>query len=250
MTRIITHNEFKRVWYSPIAWILFSVALFVLGLLLLILLNNFYSEIQAKLVSLERAPGLTDLVIAPYLFWVAVVGVLIVPLFAVRSCTEERQQGANILLSSAPISNIQIVLGKFFALALLAFIFTIVCSLFALILGYFTPIDYGKIAAACLGVFLFISSFSAAALFIANLTRTPIIATAAILGMLLLFVMLYMSGSAASSSSELFLYLSNFPHLVDLLTGSIDTTHIAYFFLSIILFLWLSVRNLNRRRSL
>lgn len=250
MTQIIIRNEFMRVWYSPIAWVLFSIALFVLGLLLLVLLNNFYSEIQAKLVGLQRAPGLTDLVIAPYLFWVAMVGVLIVPLFAVRSCTEERYRGADLLLSSAPISNTKIILGKYFALVLLAFIFTLVCSLYALVLGYFTPLDYSKIAAACLGVFLFISSFCAAALFIANLTRIPIIATAGILGMLLLFVMLYLSGSATGSSSELFLYLSNLPHLTDLLSGSIDTTHIAYFILFIILFLCLCVRNLNRRRSL
>ena len=245
MISIITKNEFKRVWYTPIAWILFALALFVLGLLLLILLNNFYSEIQAKLVGLEQAPGLTDLVIAPYMFWVAVVGVLVVPLFAVRSSTEELYFGTNLLLSSAPVSATQIVLGKYFALVLLAFIYTFICSGFALILGYFTPIDYGKTAAACLATFLFISSFNAAALFIANLTRVPIIATAAIIGLLLVMVMLYMSGSATASSSELFLYLSNIPHLAGLITGSIDTTHVAYFVLFAILFLMLCIRRLK-----
>ena len=181
MSWVIIQNELKRVWHSPIAWVLFALALFVLGLLLLFLLSNFYSEIQGKLAGLERAPGLTDLVIAPYLFWVAIVGALIIPLFAVRSCTEERQQGASLLLTSAPLSIVQIVLAKFFALALLVVCFIIVCGSYALVLGYFTPIDYGKIAAACVGIFLFLSSLCAAALFIANLTRTPIIATTAIL---------------------------------------------------------------------
>jgi len=245
MISIITKNEFKRVWYTPVAWVLFAVVLFVLGLLLLILLNNFYSEVQSKLVRLKHAPGLTDLVIAPYMFWVAVVGVLVVPLFAVRGSTEERYFGANLLLSSAPVSATQIVLGKYFALVLLTFIYTVICSSFALILGYFTPIDYGKVAATCLAVFLFISSFNAAALFIANLTRVPIIATAAIIGLLLFMVMLYMSGSATASSSELFLYLSNLPHLASLITGSIDTTHVAYFILFAILFLTLCIRKLK-----
>ena len=134
MTWAITQNELKRIWFSPIAWVLFAVALFILGLLLLILLNNFYSEVQAKLVGLTRAPGLTDLVIAPYMFWVAVVGFLLVPLFAVRSSTEERYFGSNLLLSSAPVSATQIVLGKYFALVLLALIFTIICSTYASIL--------------------------------------------------------------------------------------------------------------------
>ncbi len=244
----ITQNELKRIWVSPIAWILFSVALLVLGLLLLILLNNFYSELQAQLVGLERAPGLTDLVIAPYMFWVGVVGILLVPLFAVRSNTEERQSGSHVLLNSAPVSATQVVLGKYFALAFSAFIFTLICSSYALLLGYFTAIDYGKTAAAVLAVFLFISSFCAAALFIASLTRVPIIATAAILGLLLLFVMLYMSGSASASSSELFLYLSNFPHLTNLLTGSIDTQHLAYFLLTMVLFLILCIRKLSHER--
>ena len=213
--------------------------------MLLILLNNFYSELQTKLTGLEQAPGLTDLVIAPYMFWVAAVGILIVPLFAVRSSTEERYLGSSMLLSSAPVSATQIVLGKYLALVLLAFIFTLICSSFALVLGYFTPIDYGKTAAACLAVFLFISSFNAAALFIANLTRVPIIATAAIIGLVLIMVMLHMSGSATASSSELFLYLSNIPHLTNLLTGSVDTKHIAYFILFTILFLTLCIRRLK-----
>ncbi len=238
------------MWYTPIAWVLFAVALFILGLLLLILLNNFYNDVQAKLAGLEQAPGLTDLVIAPYMFWVAIVGILLVPLFAVRCATEERHFGSNLLLSSAPISATQIVLGKYIALLWLTLIYILISSSFALILGYFTPIDYGKIGAACLAAFLFIGSFNAAALFIANLTRVPIIATAGIIGFLLLMVMLHLSGSAAASSSELFLYLSNIPHLASLLSGSIDTTHIAYFLLFTVLFLTLCVRRLALSRSL
>ena len=245
MTWVITQNELKRVWFTPIAWILFAVALFVLGLLLLILLNNFYIEVQPKLVGLERAPGLTDLVIAPYMFWTAIVGMLLVPLFAVRSSTEERYFGSHLLLSSAPVSATQIVLGKYFALAVLALIFTIICSTYALILGYFTPIDFGKTAATCLAVFLFISSFCAAALFLAYLTRTPIIALAAIIGAQLILVMLYLSGSATASSSELFLYLSNFSHLTNLLTGLVDTRHVAYFILFTSLFLILCIRRVR-----
>ena len=241
----IIRNEFKRVWYTPIAWVLFAIALFVLGLLLLILLNNFYSEVQSKLIGLKQAPGLTDLVIAPYIFWVAIVGILIVPLFSVRSSTEERYLGTNLLLSSAPVNVTQIVLGKYFTLVFLALVYTLVCSSFALILEYFTPIDYGKTTAACLGAFLFISSFNAAALFIANLTRVPIIATVAIIGLLLIMVMLYMSGSATASSSHLFLYLSNLHHLVNLISGSVDTSHIAYFVLFTILFLTLCIRRLK-----
>ena len=250
MSFVIIQNELKRVWYSPIAWVLFGLALFVLGLLLLFLLSNFYSEIQAKLAGLEQAPGLTDLVIAPYMFWVAIVGALIIPLFAVRSCTEERQQGANLLLTSAPVSVVQIVLAKFLALSALALIFITVCSSYALVLGYFTPIDYGKIAAAGIGIFLFLASLCAAALFIANLTRTPIIATTAILALLLGLFLLYMSGAATASSSELFLYLSSYTHLFSSLSGSLDTTHISYFILFTILFLGLTIWNLVYRRSL
>ena len=246
----ITKNNLKRVLLTPIAWILYSMALFILGLLLLILLNNFYTEIQEKLVHLERPPGLTDLVIAPYLFWVAILGIILVPLFAVRSSTEERANGANMLISSAPVSSSQIVLGKYFALLLLALIFTLISSSFALMLGYFTKIDYGKIAIACLGVFLFIASYNAAALFIANLTRIPLIATAMNYALLLMFLMLYMSGSASASSSELFLYLSNLPHMTELLKGSIDTASVAYFLLFTILFIGLNIWQLNHRRTI
>ncbi len=244
----IVKNEFKRIWHSYIAWIFFAISLFLLGLLLLIFLNNFYTETQDKLVNLHRAPGLTDLVITPYLFWTAIIGVFIVPLFAVRSCTEERQQGANLLLSSAPLSTLQIVLGKYFALVLLTFVYTLMCSSYAFVLGYFTQIDYGKIAALLLAVFLYIASFSAAALFLANLTRTPIIASAAIIGLLLLSAMLYFSGSATASSSELFLYLANFSHLIQMLSGTVDTKNLAYFIIFTFLFICLTYLTLKYRK--
>ena len=249
MTWTITQNELKRIWFSPIAWVLFALALLILGLLLLVLLNNFYTEVQDKLIGLKQAPGLTDLVIAPYMFWVAVVGIILVPLFAVRSSTEERQFGSDVLLNSAPLSVTQIVVGKYLALTLLALLFTMVCSSYALILGYFTVIDYGKTLAGMFAIFLSISSFNAAALFIANLTRTPIIATAGILGALLIMVMLYLSGSATASSSELFLYLANFSHLTYLIGGSIDTAHVAYFILFAILFLVLCIRHLQLKKK-
>ncbi len=250
MIWIVAKNELRRVFYSPFAWIVFSIALFILGLLLLILLNNFYTEIQAKLVALKRPPGLTDIVITPYLFWVALVGILIIPLFAVRSVTEERNRGANLLLSSAPISITHIVLGKYVALSIVTLLFTSIGACYALLLGFYTSIDYGKTIVACLGVFLFINSFNAAALYIANLTRTPVLASAGIIGFLLILGMLHMSGSATASSSELFLYLANFPHFADLLTGSINTVHVTYFILFALFFLILCVRTIKQRHAL
>jgi len=245
MIAAITKNELRRICLTSIAWVLFAVALFILGLLLLYLLSNFYSELQSKLVGLDQAPGLTDLVIAPYMFWVAIVGVLLIPLFAVRSFTEERYHGTHLLLSSAPISAMQIVLGKYFALLLLTLVYVFICSTYVLILAYFTPIDFGKTFAGGVAAFLFIASFCAAALYIANLTRVPIVATAGILGLLLIMIMLYMSGSATASSSELFLYLSNLPHLAEIIAGSLDTSHLSYFVLFAVLFLLLCIRRLS-----
>ena len=62
-------NELRRIWLQPLVWVVLGLTFLVIALLFLVFLNNFYAEIQVEFAGLENAPGVTDSVIYPMLFW-------------------------------------------------------------------------------------------------------------------------------------------------------------------------------------
>ncbi len=111
----IAGRELRSLFFSPLAWILIGVMQFILAWLFLIQLEEFL-KIQPQLATLESAPGVTDLVVAPLLESAAVILMLLTPLLSMRLISEEFRSGTIDLLLSAPISMLRILLGKYLAL--------------------------------------------------------------------------------------------------------------------------------------
>src|SRR3546814_20038973 len=107
------------------------------------------------------------------------------PLMTMRLFAEERKTGAITLLFSAPVSLTEIVLGKF--LGVLGFIAVVIVlmALMPLSLAWSTNMDWGRVAAGLLGLFLLMMSFGAVGLFVSSCTREPTIAAVGSFGLLL-----------------------------------------------------------------
>jgi ABC-2 type transport system permease protein len=248
MILTIARTELRRMFYSPLAWAILAVVLFILGLLFLILVDNYMNIVQPQLMGVPGAPGVTDMVLAPVIFWAGVVMLGVSPLLTMRAFSEERSQGSLILLTSAPLSITEIVLGKYLALLLFTLVLLGLLALMPLSLITGTQLDWGKIAASLLGLFLLLASFTAAGLYISSQTRTPLIAAVTSFGLLLFLVVLYMSGSAESTASELFIYLSHFGHFLSFLQGIFDSSDVVYYLLFSAAFLILTIRRLDNER--
>ncbi|HEX2237385.1 MAG TPA: ABC transporter permease subunit [Gammaproteobacteria bacterium] len=248
MILTIAKAELRRMFYSPLAWATLAVVLFILGLLFLILVDNYLTTIQAQLVGIPGAPGVTDIVLAPVMLWAGVIMLTVSPLQTMRAFSEERQQGSLTLLTSAPLSTTELVLGKYLALLVFILVLLGLLALIPLSLAGATQLDWGKIMASLLGLFLLLASFSAAGLFISSQTKTPLIAAMSSFGLLMFLVVLYMSGSAESTASDLFIYLSHFGHLLPFLQGLFDSSDLIYYLLFSAVFLILTIRRLDNER--
>jgi ABC-2 type transport system permease protein len=248
MILIIAKAELRRMFYSPLAWVTLAVVLFILGLLFLILVDNYLTTIQAQLVGIPGAPGVTDIVLAPVMLWAGVIMLTVSPLQTMRAFSEERQQGSLTLLTSAPLSTTELVLGKYLALLVFILVLLGLLALIPLSLTGATQLDWGKIMASLLGLFLLLASFSAAGLYISSQTKTPLIAAMSSFGLLMFLVVLYMSGSAESTASDLFIYLSHFGHLLSFLQGLFDSSDLIYYLLFSAAFLILTIRQLDNER--
>jgi len=170
------------------------------------------------------------------------------PVLTMRSFAEERRNKTLPLLISSPLSFTQIVLGKYLALILLISLIVVMVSLMPLSLSIGTELDYGRVATCALGLFLLLSSFAAAGLYISSLTAQPIIAAVASFGFLMLLVILYISGTSSTNASELFIYLSHISHVFTFTDGILNSSDIAYYLIFILLFLALSVQRLEKTR--
>ncbi|PID50139.1 MAG: ABC transporter permease [Proteobacteria bacterium] len=248
MVVLIAKTEFKRLFTSPMAWSLLALVQFILAWIFLLSLNEYLTQVQPRMAGRENAPGLTDLVVSALYLWSGILMLAVIPVLSMRLFAEERMKQTLILLKTAPVSISQIVLGKYLGLLLLIIVTILMLSLMPLSLSLGTTLDWGKLLAAVLGLFLLLASFAAAGLFLSSLTRQPVIAAVTSFGLLIFLAILYLSGSSKGSSSELFTYLSHFGHFLSFLEGNFDSSDLVYYLLFISTFLLLTMRKLDNDR--
>lgn len=244
----IAFTELRRLFNSPLAWAVLAVSQFILALVFLIFLDSYMTQVQPMTATLENAPGVTDIVIAPLYLWAGVIMLVVMPIMTMRQFAEERVNRTLTLLFSAPISMTQIVLGKYLSMLFFILIIVAMISLMPLSLTFATDLDWGKLCANILGLILLLASFAAAGLFISAISPQPIMAAISSFGLLLFLVILYLSGTSPSSSSEVFIYLSHFGHFLSFTEGLFDSSDLFYYLLFIGAFLFLTIRKLDNDR--
>ncbi|WP_028007141.1 ABC transporter permease [Solimonas flava] len=241
----IARTEWRRIFLSPLAWAVLAVVQFITGFVFINLIAQ-YAAASADGSDL----GVSDVVAGSLYGFATVLLLLIIPLMTMRLFAEERKTGSITLLFSAPVSLTEIVLGKF--LGVLGFIAVVVVlmALMPLSLAWSTDMDWGRVAAGLVGLFLLMMAFAAAGLFVSSLTREPTIAAVASFGLLLV---IWLSNILAYNDSvpfkEVFSYLSLIDHFESLRRGVFATADVVYYFLFSALFLWLTVLRLDIERN-
>ena len=246
----IAISEFKRLFNTPLAWSVLAILQFVLALLFLMFMEEFIAVVQPATATSANPPGVTGIVVAPIYLWAGIIMLAVMPIMTMRLFAEERMNKTLTLLLTSPLSSTQIVLGKFFGIVLFIILIVAMLSLMPLVLMAGTTLDWGVVLTSSLGLFLVLSSFASAGLFLSSLTSQPIIAAVSTFGLLFFLVVLYLSGNSQGNSSEVFIYLSHFSHFLPFLEGVVDTSDLLYYALFIVGFLVLTIRKLDNDRLL
>lgn len=243
----IALRELRSLFLSPLAWVILAVLQILLAWKFLGFIEIFFS-LQADLVNIKNAPGVTDLVVAPLFDFSKILLLIISPLITMRLLSEEKQNGSLKLLLSSPVSMSEIVLGKYLG-ALLFFVIVIaVISLMPLSLIFATQLDMGKFASGMLGQLLNVSAFIALGLYMSSLSKQPVTAAAATFGLLILFWIINLAGTSGNSETSFFNYLSMTHHSTQMLRGIVYSADIIYFLLFNIGFILLTIRQLDAQR--
>lgn len=244
MLATIIRKELSMLFISPLAWILLALIQLVFAGFFLMRLDAFL-EIQSQLLQVINSPGITEVVISPSFALAAIILLMITPILSMRLLAEERRNHTLTLLISAPVSIIDIVLGKF--LSILIFFALVIMLIIALSISLRIggTLDLGLLLSNAIGLLLLTACFSALGLYISSLTVQPVIAAIGSLGMLL---GLWMIDLIANETDGWMHYISLLKYFRYFNQGLIDTLSIAYFILFIVTFLVLTIRHLDQER--
>ncbi len=242
----IARYELRRIFLSPLAWAVLAIVQFIMGFVFINLLVDYANN--AGMGSDQF--GVSDYIGGSLYGFATILLLLVMPLMTMRLFAEERKSNSLTLLFSAPVSLTEIVLGKF--VGVLGFVAAVILlmGLMPLALNWSTDLDWGRIAAGLLGLFLLMMAFGAAGMFVSSCTREPTIAAVGSFGLLLvvwLFNILAYNDSIPFK--ELFGYLSLIDHYESLRRGVFDTADAIYYVLFSALFLSLTVLRLDMERN-
>lgn len=251
MSKILTiaRTEARRIFVSPLAWSVLAGLQLVLGLVFWFSLLDF----AANAGSYGDSFGVSDYIVAGTLVgFPTILMLLVMPVMTMRLFAEERKSGSITLLFGAPVSLVELVLGKF--LGLLSFVVAVIGLLTLMSLSLLPAtewqLDLGRIAAGLLGLFLMLSAFGAAGLFVSSLTREPVIAAVTSLILLLVVWLIQIPASIEGMPfPAVWEYLSLMSHFDSLRRGVFDSGDVVYYVLFTTLFLWLTVQRLDMERN-
>jgi ABC-2 type transport system permease protein len=237
----ILRKELISYLSSLVAYVTIGAFLVVLGLFLWVFPASSILEYgYAGLDSLFST--------APYLF------MFLVPAITMRSLAEERREGTFELLLTRPLTDWQIVLGKYFAslvLILFALLPTLVYYYSVYVLG--NPqgnIDTGAVIGSYIGLFLLGACFAAIGLFASSITKNQVIAFVIAVFLCFFFYSGFDSLSQILSLQNLTLEnLGITEHYESVSRGVLDTRDLAYFIIVSGIFIWLTLFVLLQQRQ-
>ena len=232
-TLTIAWKEIKTYFSTPMAYVIATVFLAITGYL-------FVRSVSVPFAEATIRGWILD---ASFLF------VLWSPVLTMRLLAEEQKLGTLELLMTSPVRDYEIVLGKY--LATLAILLTTMALTlyYALLLFWFGNPDVGPLLSGYLGFILYGAATLAIGLLASSLTSNQVVAAVVAFGILLLLTLLEQAADVTSGRTAVVLeQLSLTGHLGDFARGIIDTNNIVYYVSTIVVFLFLTVRNLESRR--
>ena len=246
----IAQKELRSYFASPIAYIVIGVFALLYGYFYIALLSFFVRQsMQAGQFGGGGAMNVNQQMIRPLLQDVTILVLFMLPAVTMRTYSEEKRSGTIELLLTSPVTDLQIVLGKFLgALALYGVMLAVSAIHMGLLFLYGSP-EWKALLTAYLGLLLLGGCFISVGLFISTLTKNQVVSFMLTFGVfLLLWVINWIGSFSGPTIDKLTNYLSIIGHFDDFAKGVVDTTHLIYYFSLMIFGLFLTAKSVDSER--
>jgi ABC-2 type transport system permease protein len=245
----VAGKELRAYFHSPIAYLVMATYALVCGYFWWLYVGQFVLMSFRMMMSGGGGPtmNLNETVIRFLLEGaILVVLLLLIPLITMRLYAEEKRSGTMELLLTSPLTDLDIILGKFLgALALYTVLVLITFFYIGILFLYGNPAAKPLIANA-LGLFLFGGALLALGMWFSTFTRNQIIA--AVIAFVVFLLLYIMDAVTEFSSGTLGNFLGNLglrAHYENFAKGVIDLPDVVFYLSIIMIGLFLTARSME-----
>ncbi|MDX2436761.1 MAG: ABC transporter permease [Acidobacteriota bacterium] len=241
-TWAIIRRELIAYFSSPLAYIVMTAFLLMQGYIFYLIVSFLNNPQTPAMTPLRLFFGGT------IFFWLFLL--FVVPVITMRLIAEERRSGTIEVLLTSPVSEAQVVVGKFTAVLIFYVALWLPTILYVVVLKRNSEIDLGPVVAGYIGVlllgFLFLSVGTLASTLSNNQLIAAIIAFAA---MVALFSIGLVEQLLTSSFFKAVLaHMNLWTQMDDFAKGIVDTRHVVYQLSVGVLFLFLATKSLEVKK--
>ena len=240
----IVRRELIAYFSSPLAYMVLTAFLLMQGYIFYLIVSFLNQPGTQAMTPLRLFFGGT------IFFWLFLL--FVVPVITMRLIAEERRSGTIEPLLTAPVTEGQVIAGKFLAALGFYVVLWLPTVIYVLILKSHSAIDLGPVAAGYLGILLLGFLFLGVGTFASTLTNNQLIAAIlAFAAMIALFSVGLLEQLVVSSSffKSAFSYMNLWTQMDDFARGIVDTRHVVYQLSVGLLFLFLAARSLELKKG-
>src|SRR4029077_1491447 len=252
----IYRKEMSHYFVSPIAYIviglfLFFTGLFFTNLVAIIIEQSFEMTMRSAQLGTPFQMDVPSAVLRNFFGVLSLLLLFILPMLTMGVYSEERKRGTMELLMTSPITDAQIVLGKFLASLSLFSLMILPTACYQVFLFLYSDPrpPWRLILVGYLGVLLLGAVLLAIGSFISSLTENQLIAAVLTFGTFLLLWVIDIGGRGAETvSGQVLQYLSVIRHYDDFTRGVIDTSSLIFYASWIVFGIFLTMRAVDSMR--
>jgi gliding motility-associated transport system permease protein len=244
----IAHKELKSYFSTSIAYIVIGFFALLFGYFyyaMLVIFNQQSLQFGAE----GGAMDINQQLIRPLFLNASVILLFVLPLITMRTYSEEKRSGTIELLLTSPVSDLEIIVGKFLgAMTLYAAMLGITLIHMALLFSYGNP-EWKVVVTGYIGLLLMGGCFISVGLLISSLTKNQIVSGMVTFAVfLLLWVINWIASFTGPTTQSVLNYLSITDHFDDFTRGILDTKHLIYYFSVMSFGLFLTSRSVDTER--
>ncbi len=232
-------RELRAFFFAPLAYVVLCFFLLVSGVIFIILVSQLNNPASG---------GGPPLGFFFQTTWLMLL--LIIPVLTMRLLSEELRSGSIEVLMTAPVTEGQVVAGKFLAaLTFYAFLW-LPTVVYALSISFYEKVDWGPVGSGYLGILLIGSLLVSIGVFASATTKSQLLAAMMTVALILLLFLVSVFGSMTTNDllKKTLDYVTVWNHIDEFSRGIVDTRRIVFYVSGTLFFLTLASRALEDKK--
>ncbi len=232
-------RELRAYFFSPLAYVVLSFFLLVSGVIFIILVSQLNNPASG---------GGPPLGFFFQTTWLLLL--LIVPVLTMRLISEELRSGSIEVLMTAPVTEAQVVGGKFLAALTFYGFLWLPTVVYGLSISLYEKVDWGPVGSGYLGILLIGALLVSIGVFASATTRSQLLAAMITVALILLLFLVSVFGSLTTNDllKNALDYLNIWNHIEEFSSGILDTRRLVFYLSGTLFFLFLASRALEDKK--